>query len=106
MATATNLQAEAAPGTRRRGGSARAQPAVGPGLRKTGRDRTKASAPLTGLLWLIVAIYALPLLWFLLSSFKPGSELFSYPLSLILPGVDPSRASSTPGSGWTLPSTS
>jgi alpha-1,4-digalacturonate transport system permease protein len=38
---------------------------------------------LTVLMWVIAAIYALPLLWFLLSSFKPGSELFSYPLSMI-----------------------
>jgi alpha-1,4-digalacturonate transport system permease protein len=51
--------------------------------RDTRRGRTKLSAPLTGLLWLIVAIYALPLLWFILSSFKPGSELFTYPLSMI-----------------------
>ncbi|MBD1538949.1 carbohydrate ABC transporter permease [Arthrobacter sp. S13_S34] len=41
------------------------------------------SVPLTVLMWVIAAIYALPLLWFLLSSFKPGSELFSYPLSMI-----------------------
>ena len=45
--------------------------------------RAKASIPLTVLMWLIAALYALPLLWFLLSSFKPGSELFSYPLSMI-----------------------
>jgi alpha-1,4-digalacturonate transport system permease protein len=47
------------------------------------QGRAKLSLPLTGLMWLIVAIYALPLLWFILSSFKPGSELFSYPLSMI-----------------------
>ena len=45
--------------------------------------RAKASVPLTVLMWVIAAIYALPLLWFLLSSFKPGSELFSFPLSMI-----------------------
>ncbi|MBT2515724.1 carbohydrate ABC transporter permease [Arthrobacter sp. ISL-30] len=51
--------------------------------RNNRQGRTKVSAPLTGLMWLIVAIYAFPLLWFILSSFKPGSELFSYPLSMI-----------------------
>lgn len=35
----------------------------------------------TTLLWVLAALMAFPLLWFLLSSFKPGSELFSYPLS-------------------------
>ncbi|MGX9900003.1 hypothetical protein ACW0JT_08930 [Arthrobacter sp. SA17] len=67
--------------------------------------RAKLSAPLTGLMWLIVGIYALPLLWFILSSFKPGSELFTYPLSMI-PRSGRSRASSTRGSAWTLRSTS
>jgi len=40
-------------------------------------------APLTLVLWVLAALYAFPLLWFLLSSFKPGSELFSYPLRLL-----------------------
>jgi len=35
----------------------------------------------TTLLWVIATLMAFPLLWFLLSSFKPGSELFRYPLS-------------------------
>lgn len=38
--------------------------------------------PLTIVLWALVLIFAFPLLWFVLSSFKPGSELFSLPLSL------------------------
>lgn len=33
------------------------------------------------MLWVLAVVMAFPLLWFLLSSFKPGSELFSYPLS-------------------------
>ncbi len=53
------------------------------GKRGNREGRAKLSVPLTLLMWLIAAVYALPLLWFLLSSFKPGSELFSYPLSMI-----------------------
>ncbi|MHC6593084.1 carbohydrate ABC transporter permease [Arthrobacter sp. C152] len=45
--------------------------------------RAKVSVPLTVLMWVIAAVYAFPLLWFVLSSFKPGSELFSYPLSML-----------------------
>src|SRR6476659_9720268 len=33
-------------------------------------------------LWLMVAVYVIPALWFLLSSFKPAGELFSYPLTI------------------------
>jgi alpha-1,4-digalacturonate transport system permease protein len=36
----------------------------------------------TAVLWLLVAIYGFPILWFVLSSFKPAGELFSYPLTL------------------------
>ncbi len=36
----------------------------------------------TVLVWLLAAAYFFPILWFLLSSFKPGSELFRYPLTL------------------------
>lgn len=35
----------------------------------------------TTMLWVIAVLMAFPLLWFLLSSFKPGGELFTYPLS-------------------------
>jgi len=34
----------------------------------------------TSVMWLLVVVYGLPVLWFLLSSFKPAGELFSYPL--------------------------
>ncbi|NEE03255.1 carbohydrate ABC transporter permease [Phytoactinopolyspora halotolerans] len=37
----------------------------------------------TTLLWVLAVLMAFPLLWFLLSSFKPGGELFSYPLSFL-----------------------
>lgn len=36
----------------------------------------------TALMWLLVAVYGVPVLWFLLSSFKPAGELFSYPLTI------------------------
>lgn len=35
----------------------------------------------TTMLWALAVLMVFPLLWFLLSSFKSGSELFSYPLS-------------------------
>lgn len=34
------------------------------------------------LLWALAALFLFPVLWFLLSSFKPGSELFTWPLRL------------------------
>lgn len=37
---------------------------------------------LTAALWIVAFLYLFPLLWFILSSFKPGTELFSYPLTL------------------------
>jgi alpha-1,4-digalacturonate transport system permease protein len=40
-------------------------------------------APTTIILWLLVGLWLFPMLWFLLSSFKPGSELFSLPLSIL-----------------------
>lgn len=36
----------------------------------------------TAALWLLIAVYGFPILWFVLSSFKPAGELFSYPLTL------------------------
>lgn len=43
----------------------------------------KATIFLTLALWMIAFLYLFPLLWFILSSIKPGSELFSYPLHVI-----------------------
>jgi alpha-1,4-digalacturonate transport system permease protein len=57
-----------------------------PGLR--GRRRPNGDggiAPkvwVTAVMWLLVAVYGVPLLWFVLSSFKPAGDLFSYPLTL------------------------
>ncbi|PZG02080.1 carbohydrate ABC transporter permease [Micromonospora deserti] len=36
----------------------------------------------TAVMWLLVVVYGFPVLWFLLSSFKPAGDLFSYPLTL------------------------
>ncbi|UFU02112.1 carbohydrate ABC transporter permease [Ruania suaedae] len=47
------------------------------------RGKKPSVVPGTVLLWVLVAVYAFPLLWFILSSFKPGSELFSLPLSIL-----------------------
>lgn len=44
--------------------------------------RALRAVPSSILLWLLAVVYVFPVLWFLLSSFKPGSELFSLPLSL------------------------
>lgn len=40
------------------------------------------SLPTTAILWALAALFFFPVLWFLLSSFKPGDELFSWPLQL------------------------
>jgi alpha-1,4-digalacturonate transport system permease protein len=37
----------------------------------------------TSVMWLLAIVYGFPLLWFLLSSFKPPGELFSYPLTAL-----------------------
>lgn len=44
-------------------------------------DKTSTTL-LTAALWIVALLYLFPLLWFILSSFKPGTELFSYPLTL------------------------
>lgn len=58
-------------------------------LRPGARNRTRArtSKPLRALpstlaLWLLALGFLVPVAWFILSSFKPGSELFSLPLTL------------------------
>ncbi|WP_324013899.1 carbohydrate ABC transporter permease [Microbacterium sp. JZ37] len=45
-------------------------------------ERVKAVGA-TALLWILVLAFGFPLLWFLLSSFKPAGDLFSYPLTLL-----------------------
>jgi alpha-1,4-digalacturonate transport system permease protein len=49
--------------------------------RRTTRARFRRALVPTVLLWVLAILMAFPLLWFLLSSFKPGGELFTYPLS-------------------------
>ncbi|SDS51298.1 carbohydrate ABC transporter permease [Actinoplanes derwentensis] len=49
----------------------------------TSRTRRTVSAPATVTLWVLAGLFLFPLAWFLLSSFKPGGELFSYPLSIL-----------------------
>jgi len=44
--------------------------------------RALRAVPSTAILWLLAVVYLFPVLWFVLSSFKPGSELFSLPLSI------------------------
>lgn len=49
--------------------------------RRSGEFR-KSIGP-TAMLWSIAILTLFPLLWFLLSSFKTGGDLFTYPLSLL-----------------------
>ena len=37
----------------------------------------------SAVMWLLAAVYGIPGLWFVLSSFKPAGDLFSYPLTLL-----------------------
>ncbi|HSN11649.1 MAG TPA: carbohydrate ABC transporter permease [Propionibacteriaceae bacterium] len=56
------------------------------GERRLRRSRTTsrsiATTIVTAIVWILAVAWMFPALWFLLSSFKPGSELFSYPLTL------------------------
>ncbi|MDQ0575485.1 carbohydrate ABC transporter permease [Agromyces albus] len=45
--------------------------------------KTFRAAPSTIILWVLAALYLFPTAWFLLSSLKPGSELFSLPLTIL-----------------------
>ena len=59
----------------------------GPSVESANRRARRKSASwtstvVTGIVWLLALLWMFPALWFLLSSFKPGSELFSYPLTL------------------------
>lgn len=49
------------------------------GRRSGGVGRTLSA---TTLLWVLAFTYGVPVLWFVISSFKPAGELFSYPLTL------------------------
>lgn len=45
--------------------------------------RIARAAPTTITLWVVAGIFLFPVLWFVLSSFKPGGELFTYPLTIL-----------------------
>lgn len=42
----------------------------------------RRAIPATTLLWVLAALYGLPVLWFVLSSLKPAGDLFSLPLTV------------------------
>jgi len=51
--------------------------------RKTGKKGdVPRSIGTSSIMWLLAVVYGLPLIWFLLSSFKPAGDLFSYPLTV------------------------
>lgn len=56
-----------------------------PALRR-GKAGKKGDVPRaigsSAVMWLLAVVYGVPGLWFLLSSFKPAGDLFSYPLTL------------------------
>ena len=56
-----------------------------PAKRKKSADKgwSPAAVGVSGIIWLLAVLFALPIIWFLLSSFKPGSELFRYPITLL-----------------------
>ncbi|HEY9309632.1 MAG TPA: carbohydrate ABC transporter permease [Microbacterium sp.] len=56
-------------------------PTAGTGTRAR-TSRPLRALPSTLVLWLLCLGFLIPVAWFLLSSFKPGSELFSLPLTL------------------------
>ncbi|MBF4636152.1 carbohydrate ABC transporter permease [Agreia pratensis] len=51
-------------------------------MRKKSGEIRRSILPTT-MLWVLAILMAFPLLWFLLSSFKGGGELFTYPLSFL-----------------------
>ncbi|KUN30224.1 sugar ABC transporter permease [Streptomyces antibioticus] len=54
--------------------------------KRTGKARSgglRQAVSATALLWFMACLYGIPVLWFVLSSFKPASDLFSYPLTLV-----------------------
>jgi alpha-1,4-digalacturonate transport system permease protein len=64
-------------------------PAVREPVRKASKKRQGRAVGIrrvfttTTLLWILALIYGVPILWFVLSSFKPSGDLFSYPLTLL-----------------------
>ncbi|TDC85399.1 carbohydrate ABC transporter permease [Micromonospora sp. KC606] len=58
-------------------------PALRRGKRPAAPGELSKKVWATAVMWLLVVVYGFPVLWFLLSSFKPAGELFSYPLTLL-----------------------
>jgi alpha-1,4-digalacturonate transport system permease protein len=58
-----------------------------PALRRPRRGKTPGELPkkigMSAVMWIFVAIYGIPVVWFLLSSIKSPGELFSYPLTVL-----------------------
>ena len=58
-----------------------------PALRRPRRGKTAGELSkkvwVSAVLWLFVAVYGIPVVWFLLSSIKSPGELFSYPLTIL-----------------------
>ena len=52
-------------------------------MRKGIRKPTAFTVLLNGLTVLIAVCFVFPILWLVISAFKPGNELFSYPLTLL-----------------------
>lgn len=52
-------------------------------MKRSGVSERSKSIGATTLLWVMAVAFGFPLLWFVLSSFKPAGELFSYPLTLL-----------------------
>jgi alpha-1,4-digalacturonate transport system permease protein len=56
-----------------------------PALRRTNSRARTGDVPRTiassAVMWVLAALYGFPALWFVLSSFKPAGDLFSYPLT-------------------------
>lgn len=48
-----------------------------------GTGKVSKTVGTTLVLWILAAVFGFPVLWFVLSSFKPAGDLFSYPLTLI-----------------------
>ncbi|MFE7447564.1 carbohydrate ABC transporter permease [Streptomyces chartreusis] len=63
------------------GGSGRPVSKKRPRGGRSGGLRQAVSA--TTLLWIMACLYGLPVLWFVLSSFKPAGDLFSLPLTVL-----------------------
>ncbi|MFF7892778.1 carbohydrate ABC transporter permease [Streptomyces sp. NPDC007907] len=59
------------------------QPVAGKRPRNPATGGLRRAVPATTLLWILACLYGLPVLWFILSSLKPSSDLFSYPLTLV-----------------------